>query len=57
MKLARSKSRIINEMNAIMKGLYDARVISEQELTDSQQLPKLKKAPLDQRILLSKDKN
>jgi hypothetical protein len=57
MKLARSKSRIINEMNTIMKGLYDARIISEQELTDFQQLPKTKKAPLNQWVLPSKGKN
>jgi hypothetical protein len=57
MKLARSKSRIINEMNTIMKGLYDARIISEQELTDFQQLPKTKKTPLNQWVLPSKGKN
>jgi hypothetical protein len=44
-------------MNTIMKGLYDARIISEQELTDFQQLPKIKKAPLNQWVLPSKGKN
>jgi hypothetical protein len=57
MKVVRSKSRIIDEMNVIVRGLYDARVISEQELTDFQQIPKTKRAPLNQWVMPSKSKN
>jgi len=56
MKSKKSRSRIINEMNAVMNGLYDHKIISAKELTDFQQISKIKKAPLNPRILPHKDK-